>query len=81
MQLAFDAVDRLVELLEERAAPLPAADAARFLFASRSVPDGLANDLVSGIVAGELDRAPEPAHPRVAGDDPRDKIVRETVRN
>jgi DNA polymerase-3 subunit epsilon len=53
MQLAFDAVDRLVELLEERAAPLPAADAARFLFASRSVPEGLANDLVSGVIAGD----------------------------
>jgi DNA polymerase III epsilon subunit family exonuclease len=53
VQLALDAVDRLVELLEERTAPLPAAEAARFLFASRSCPDGLARSLVSEIVAGD----------------------------
>ena len=53
VQLALDAVDRLVELLEERAVPLPAAEAARFLFASRSCPEGLARSLVSEIIAGD----------------------------
>jgi DNA polymerase III epsilon subunit family exonuclease len=53
VQLALDAVDRLVEHLEERAAPLTAHAAARFLFASPSLPEGLASTLVSQIVAGD----------------------------
>ena len=53
MQLALDAVDRLVEVLEERAAPLGAAEAARVLFATQSCPEGLARSLVSDLVAGD----------------------------
>jgi DNA polymerase III subunit epsilon len=53
MQLAFDAVDRLVELLEERRGPLSAAEAAVHLFALRHVPDGLARALVGDLVAGD----------------------------
>jgi DNA polymerase-3 subunit epsilon len=53
MQLAFDAVDRLVELLEERRAPVPAAEAAAHLFALRSAPEALARSLVSDLVAGD----------------------------
>ena len=53
MQLALDATDRLVEALEERAAPLDASAAARFLLAARSIPDGLAAALVSDVVAGD----------------------------
>jgi DNA polymerase-3 subunit epsilon len=53
MQLAFDAVDRLVELLEERRGPVPAAEAAAHLFALRSAPEALARSLVSDLVAGD----------------------------
>ncbi|HZQ64920.1 MAG TPA: exonuclease domain-containing protein [Gaiellaceae bacterium] len=53
MQLALDAVDRLVEHLEERGAPLPAVAAARFLFASPTLAEGLAHSLVAGVVAGD----------------------------
>jgi DNA polymerase III epsilon subunit family exonuclease len=53
MQLAFDAVDRLVALLEERRAPVSAGEAAAHLFALRSAPDGLARSLVGDLVAGD----------------------------
>src|SRR5580765_3993249 len=53
VQLAFDAVDRLVELLEERGRPLPAAEAARHLLALRQPPDGLARALIGELVAGD----------------------------
>src|SRR5689334_1935434 len=53
MQLAFDAVDRLVELLEERGRPLPAAEAARHLLALKQPPDGLARTLIGELVAGD----------------------------
>jgi DNA polymerase-3 subunit epsilon len=53
MQLAFDAVDRLVELLEERRRPVSAAEAAAHLFALRSAPDGLARSLVCDLVEGD----------------------------
>ncbi|HEX3453156.1 MAG TPA: exonuclease domain-containing protein, partial [Gaiellaceae bacterium] len=53
MQLAFDAVDRLVELLEERRRPVSPVEAAAHLFALRSAPDGLARSLVVDLVAGD----------------------------
>lgn len=53
MQLAFDAADRLVELVEERRGPVPAADAARTLFALAHAPDGLARGLLDDVVAGD----------------------------
>ncbi len=53
MQLAFDAVDRLVELLEERRRPVSAGEAAAHLFALRSPPDGLARSLVGDLVEGD----------------------------
>jgi DNA polymerase III epsilon subunit family exonuclease len=53
MQLAFDAVDRLVELLEERRRPVSAGEAAAHLFALRSAPEGLARSLVGDLVAGD----------------------------
>jgi DNA polymerase III epsilon subunit family exonuclease len=53
MQLAFDAVDRLVELLEERRRPMSPVEAAAHLFALRSAPDGLARSLVGDLVAGD----------------------------
>ena len=51
MQLAFDAADRLVELIEERRGPLPVEDAARFLFALRQAPAGFARSLLEDVVA------------------------------
>ena len=53
VQLAFDSADRLVELLEERGAPVSAADAARSLFALRAVSDGLAHSLLDDLVSGD----------------------------
>jgi DNA polymerase III epsilon subunit family exonuclease len=52
VQLALDALDRLVELLEERG-PLPAVDAARALFATPSVSEGLALSLLEEVTAGD----------------------------
>src|SRR5439155_13530572 len=52
MQLAFDAVDRLVELVEERGA-VPAGEAARHLLALRQAPDALARSLIGELVAGD----------------------------
>jgi DNA polymerase-3 subunit epsilon len=53
VQLAFDSADRLVELLEERGTPVAAADAARSLFALRSLPEGMARSLLDDVVAGD----------------------------
>ena len=53
MQLRLDAADRLVELVEERRAPVPAPDAARALFALASTPVGLARTLLDEVVAGD----------------------------
>jgi len=52
MQLALDALDRLVETLEERG-PMAAVDAARFLFATSSISDGLASSLLEEVTAGD----------------------------
>ena len=53
MQLAFDAADRLVELVAERRAPVAAEDAARALYALRNLPAGLARELLDGVVSGD----------------------------
>ena len=53
MQLAFDAADRLVELVESRRGPVPAEDAARALYALRHVPLGLARELLADVVDGD----------------------------
>ena len=52
MQLALDALDRLVDMLEERG-PLSVVEAARALFATRSISDGLAASLIAEITAGD----------------------------
>jgi DNA polymerase-3 subunit epsilon len=51
MQLAFDAADRLVELVEERRGPVSAEEAACRLFALRHAPEGLARSLLEDVVA------------------------------
>ena len=53
MQLAFDAADRLVELVEEWRAPVPVEDAARVLFALAHAPAGLARSLLEDVVGGD----------------------------
>jgi DNA polymerase III subunit epsilon len=53
VQLAFDSADRLVELVEERGAPMAAEEAARALFALSSVPAGLARSLLDDVVSGD----------------------------
>lgn len=53
MQLAFDAADRLVELVEEHRGPVPSEEAARSLYALARVPAGLAQSLLEDVVAGD----------------------------
>ncbi len=52
MQLVLDALDRLVETLEERGT-LTAVEAARSLFATSSIADGLACSLLREVTAGD----------------------------
>ena len=53
MQLAFDAADRLVELVESRRGPVLAEEAARELYALRHVPAGLARELLADVIDGD----------------------------
>ncbi|HEV3479835.1 MAG TPA: 3'-5' exonuclease, partial [Gaiellaceae bacterium] len=52
VQLALDALDRLVDTLEERG-PLSAVEAARSLFATPSISEGLARSLLADVTAGD----------------------------
>ncbi len=52
MQLALDGLDRLVDVLHERGA-LSTVDAARLLFATGPVSDGLACTLLTDVTAGD----------------------------
>ena len=52
MQLALDGLDRLVDVLHEQGA-LSTADAARLLFATGPVSDGLACSLLTDVTAGD----------------------------
>jgi DNA polymerase III epsilon subunit family exonuclease len=52
VQLALDALDRLVETIEERGS-LSAVEAARALFATRSIPVGLASSLLAEVTADD----------------------------
>jgi DNA polymerase-3 subunit epsilon len=52
VQLALDALDRLVDTLEERGS-LSAVEAARSLFALSSISDGLARSLLADVTAGD----------------------------
>jgi DNA polymerase III epsilon subunit family exonuclease len=52
VQLALDALDRLVDMLEERGS-LSAVEAARSLFATASISDGLACSLLAEVTAGD----------------------------
>jgi DNA polymerase III epsilon subunit family exonuclease len=52
VQLALDSLDRLVDTLEERG-PLTVVEAARALFATSSISDGLACSLLEEVTAGD----------------------------
>jgi DNA polymerase-3 subunit epsilon len=52
VQLALDGLDRLAASLEERGS-LPVVEAARLLFASSSIPVGLASTLLAEVCAGD----------------------------
>jgi DNA polymerase III epsilon subunit family exonuclease len=52
MQLSLDALDRLVDTLEERGS-LSAVEAARSLFATSSISEGLACSLLADVTAGD----------------------------
>src|SRR6478672_7203612 len=52
MQLALDPLDRLVDTLEERG-PLTAVEAARSLFATPTISEGLACSLLDELTAGD----------------------------
>jgi DNA polymerase III epsilon subunit family exonuclease len=52
VQLALDALDRLVDMLEERGR-LTAVEAARSLFATSSISEGLACSLLADVTAGD----------------------------
>jgi DNA polymerase-3 subunit epsilon len=53
MQLAFDAADRLVELVQARRAAVAAEEAARVLFALERAPAALARSLLDDVVQGD----------------------------
>ena len=69
VQLALDSLDRLVETLEERG-PLSASDAARALFATSSISDGLACSLLAEVTAGDSRIACAGATVSLAGTQP-----------
>jgi DNA polymerase III subunit epsilon len=50
VQLTFDAADRLCELVEARRGPVPAAEAARTLFALQGAPTAIARSLLDDVV-------------------------------
>src|SRR5712691_10201263 len=53
MQLRLDAADRLVELVEEHRGPVPAAEAARRLFALATPPTAFARALLEDSVRAD----------------------------
>jgi DNA polymerase III epsilon subunit family exonuclease len=53
VQLAFDAADRLVELVQARHGPVGADDAAKVLFALDSAPTAIARSLLADVVADD----------------------------
>src|SRR6188472_3004210 len=63
-QLTFDAADRLVDLVEERRAPVAAEEAARALFALAFAPGGLAQSLLDDVVSGDSRREGRPSRSR-----------------
>jgi DNA polymerase-3 subunit epsilon len=78
-QLAFDAADRLVDLVEERRGPVPAEEAARALFALAYAPAGLARTLLDDVVAGDARLAWRGSSVGLA-DDPAERLLLDAAR-
>jgi DNA polymerase III subunit epsilon len=78
-QLAFDAADRLVDLVEERRGPVPADEAARALFALSSAPTGLARSLLDDVISGDARLAWRGSAVGLA-DDPAERLPLEAAR-
>lgn len=68
MQLAFDAADRLVELVHARRGAVGAEEAARVLFALERAPEVLARSLLADVVEGDARLAWLGARVGLAGD-------------
>lgn len=68
MQLAFDAADRLVELVHSRRGAVTAEEAARVLFALERAPESLARSLLADVVDGDARLAWLGARVGLAGD-------------
>jgi DNA polymerase III subunit epsilon len=68
MQLAFDAADRLVELVHSRRGAVTAEEAARVLFALEHAPESLARSLLADVVDGDARLAWLGARVGLAGD-------------
>ena len=78
-QLTFDAADRLVDLVEERRAPVAAEEAARALFALAFAPAGLAHSLLDELVSGDSRLAWRGSAVALA-DDPTEQLPLEAAR-
>ena len=78
-QLTFDAADRLVDLVEERRAPVAAEEAARALFALAFAPAGLAHSLLDDVVSGDSRLAWRGSAVALA-DDPTEQLPLEAAR-
>ena len=75
MQLAFDAADRLVELVHARRGAVAAEEAARVLFALDRAPAELARSLLADVVEGDSRLTWLGARVGLAGDAHRDVLI------
>jgi DNA polymerase-3 subunit epsilon len=75
MQLAFDAADRLVELVHARRGAVSAEEAARVLFALDRAPAELARSLLADVVEGDARLAWLGARVGLAGDRTRETQI------
>lgn len=70
MQLAFDSLDRLVDLVEERGGHVPASEAAAHLLRLRRSPEGVARSLIGPLVEEDSRLVWRGTHVALAGAPP-----------
>jgi DNA polymerase III epsilon subunit family exonuclease len=75
MQLAFDAADRLVELVQARRGAVTASEAAHVLFALERAPEELARSLLADVVDGDARLAWSGSRVALAGGIPGDVLI------
>src|SRR5262245_36613863 len=75
MQLAFDAADRLVELVQARRGAVSAEEGARVLFALDRAPAELARSLLADVVDGDARLVWLGARVGIAGDATRETLI------